>query len=71
MAIFHISFQLDGKNHSISAESNYPTKELIEKKEVSELIVEENAFQIIKTYMIQHKLKGPINPETVVYNYEM
>lgn len=71
MAIIHVSFQLNGKMHSFSGESSYPSKELHEANKVDYVIVEESAFQLIKTYMNQLSLDGPINPKTVAFRYEV
>lgn len=71
MAIYHISFLLNGRTHTFTGTSSYPSKELHNKNEVDPLIVEESAFTLIKTYMQQYQLVGPINSNTVTYNYEL
>lgn len=71
MATIYVSFQLKGKTHSFFGESSYPTKELHEANKVDLKIVEDSAFQLIKTYMKQLSLDGPINPKTVSFRYEV
>ena len=71
MAIIYVSFELKGKTHSFSGESSYPSIELHEANKVDYEIVEESAFQLIKTYMEEFSLDGPINPKTVAFRYEV
>lgn len=69
MAIINVSFQLNGKTHYASGESSYPTKEMDEKKEVSDEILNDTAFIFIKQYMNNNSLTGPVDPKTVTYTY--
>lgn len=71
MAHYYISFELDGKAHSFTGESSYPSEYLVSKKAVDYGILEDNVYELIKTYMKQCSLSGKVNQKTVTFKYEL
>lgn len=54
MAIYSINFSMNGKNHSCTGKSSYPSKELYESGDYDNSIVQGNINQFVKLYKEQY-----------------
>lgn len=69
MATYYVNFSVNGKWHSTTGVSSYPSKELVENGGVIQEVLDSNAYKFIEAYKNQYEIDGTVNYKTVNYRY--
>lgn len=67
MALYRVSFRVNGKTYYMGGESSYPSDEAIEKKDIDMELAMENAAVFASAYKRSLNIDGKIEPGSICF----